>query len=51
MHRRNGSRVAFDDSIDHCDVYAVGKIHQLAHLNKAKHADISRRLFNWFIET
>ena len=34
-------RVAFDGSIDHCEVCAVGKSHQLAHPKKAKHADIA----------
>ena len=41
MQRRDGNRVAFDGSIDHCDVCAVGKNHQLAHPKKAKHVDIT----------
>ena len=41
MQRRDGNGVAFDGSIDHCDVCAVGKSHQLAHAKKAKHADIT----------
>ena len=40
MQRRDGNGVAFDGSIDHCDVCAVGKRHQLAHPKKAKHAVI-----------
>ena len=35
------TRSAFDCSVDHCDVCAVGKSHQLAHPKKAKHADIT----------
>ena len=38
MQRRDGNGVAFDGSIDHRDVCAVGKSHQLAHPKKAKHA-------------
>ena len=41
MQRRDGNGVTFDDSIDHSDVCAVGKNHQLAHPKKAKHADIT----------
>ena len=41
MQRRDGNGVTFDDSIDHCDVCAVGKSHQLAYPKKAKHADIT----------
>ena len=41
MQRRDGNGVAFDSSIDHCDVCAVGKSHQPAHPKKAKHADIT----------
>ena len=41
MQRCDGSGVAFDGSIDHCNVCAVEKSHQLAHLMKAKHADIT----------
>ena len=41
MQRRDGNGVAFDGSICHCDVCTVGKSHQLAHSNKAKHADIA----------
>ena len=41
MQRRDGNGVAFDGSIDHCDVCAVGKSHQLAHPKKVKHADIT----------
>ena len=41
MQRLDGNGVAFDDSIDHCKVCAVGKRHQLAHPKKAKHADIT----------
>ena len=40
MQRRDGNAVAFDGLIDHCDVCAVGKTHQLAHPKKAKHTDI-----------
>ena len=38
MKRRDGDGVAFDGSIDHCD---VGKSHQLAHPKKAKNAEIT----------
>ena len=41
MQRRDGNGVAFNGSIDHCDVCAVGKSHQLAHPKKAKHANIA----------
>ena len=41
MQRRGGNGVAFDGSIDHCGVCAVGKSHQLAHPKKAKHANIT----------
>ena len=41
IQRRDGKGVAFDGTIDHCDVCAVGKSHQLAHPKKAKHADIT----------
>ena len=41
MQRRDVNGVAFDDSIDHTDVYALGKNPQLAHLKKVKHADIT----------
>ena len=41
MQKRDGNEVAFDYSIDHCDVFAVGKRHQLAHPKRAKHADIT----------
>ena len=41
MQRRDGNGVAFDGSIDHCDVCAMGKRHQLAHPTKGKHADIT----------
>ena len=40
MQWRDGNGVAFDGSIHHCDVCAVGKKQQLAHPKKAKHADI-----------
>ena len=40
MQRRGGNGVTFDGSINHCDVCAVGKSHQLAHPKKAKHAEI-----------
>ena len=40
MQRRDGRGVAFDCSIDHCDVCAVGNCQQLAHPKKAKNADI-----------
>ena len=39
--RRDGNGVAFDGSIDHYNVCAVGKSHQLAHSKKTKHADIA----------
>ena len=39
LQRRDGDGVAFDSSIDHCDVCAVGNSHQLAPPKKAKHAD------------
>ena len=35
VQRHEGNGVAFDGSIDHCDVCAVGKSHQLAHPKKA----------------
>ena len=41
MQRRDGNGVTFDGSIDHYDVCAVGKRHQLAHIQKAKDADIT----------
>ena len=41
MQRRDGNGVAFDGSIDHCDVCAVGKSPQLAHPKKAKDADMT----------
>ena len=41
MQRRHGNGVAFDGSIDHCDVCAVRKSHWLDHLKKAKHANIT----------
>ena len=41
MQRRDGNGVAFDGSIDHCNVCAMEKRHQLAHPKKAKHADIT----------
>ena len=41
MQRRDGNEVAFDGSIDHFDVCAEGKGHQLAHPRKAKHVDIT----------
>ena len=41
MQRRDGNGVAFDGSIDHCDVCAVGKRRQLAHPKKAKDTDIT----------
>ena len=41
MQRRDSNGVAFDGSIDHCDVCAVGKSRQLAHPKKAKYADIT----------
>ena len=41
VQRRDGNGVAFDGSIDHGDVCAVGKNHQLAHPKKAKRADIT----------
>ena len=41
MQRRDGNGVAFDGSIDHCDVCAMGKSDHLAHPKKAKHADIT----------
>ena len=40
MQRRDSNGVAFDGPIDHCDVCAVGKSHQLTHPKKVKHADI-----------
>ena len=40
MQRCDGNGVAFEGLINHCDVCAVGKSHQLAHPKKAKHADI-----------
>ena len=50
MQRHDGNDVAFDGSIDHCNVCVVGKSHQLAHSKKDKHAT-SRCSFNWFMET
>ena len=41
MQRRDSNGVAFDDSIDHCDVCAVGKRLQLPYPKKTKHADIT----------
>ena len=41
MQRLDGNAVAFNGSIDHCHVCAVGKRHQLAHPKKVKHADIT----------
>ena len=41
VQRRDGNGVAFDGSIDHYDVCAVGKKHQPAHPQKAKRADIT----------
>ena len=41
MQRHDSNGVAFDGSINHCDVCAVGKSHQLTHPKKAKHADIT----------
>ena len=41
MQRRDGNGVAFDGSIEHCDVCAVGNSHQLAHPKKAEHAGIA----------
>ena len=41
MQRRDSNGVAFDGSIYHCDVWAVGRTYQLAHPKKAKHADIT----------
>ena len=41
IQRRDDNGVAFDGSLDHCDVCAVGKSHQLTHPKKAKHADIT----------
>ena len=41
MQRRDGNWAAFDGSIDTCYVCAMKKSHQLAHLKKAKHADIT----------
>ena len=43
MQRRDGNGVAFDGSINHCDVCAVRESHRLAHPKKAKHADITTR--------
>ena len=39
--RGGGNGVAFNGSIDHCDVFAVGKSLLLARPKKAKHADIT----------
>ena len=39
MQRRDGNGVAFYGSIDHRDVFVVGKSLQLAHPKKAKNAD------------
>ena len=41
MQWRDGNGVAFDGSIDHYDVCAVEKSHQLGDPQKAKHADIT----------
>ena len=41
MQRRDGNGATFDGSIDHSDVCAVEKNHQLAHPKKTKHADIT----------
>ena len=41
MQKRDVNGVIFDGSTDHCDVWTVGKHHQLAHSRKAKHADIT----------
>ena len=41
VQRRDGNGVAFDGSIDYCDVCAVENRHQLAHPKQAKHADIT----------
>ena len=42
MQRHDDNGVAFDGSIDNCDVFAVVKSRQLAaHAKKAKHADIT----------
>ena len=52
MQRCDGNGVAFDGSIDHCDVCAMGKTHQLAHPKKARlNTPTSWRPFNWFMET
>ena len=48
--RRDANGVAFDGSIDHCDVCTVGKNHQLAHPQKPN-TPTSRRPLNWFMET
>ena len=40
MQRRDDNGIAFNVSIDHCNVCAVGKRHQLAHPKKVKDADI-----------
>ena len=37
----DGNGVAFDGSIDHCDVYAGGQRHQLAHPKNVKHANVT----------
>ena len=41
MQRCDGNGVTFYGSIDHCDVCAVRKRHQLPHPKKARHADIT----------
>ena len=41
MQGRDDNGVAFDGSIDHCNVCGVGKSRQLAHPKKAKHTDIT----------
>ena len=41
VQRRDGNRVVFDGSIDHFDVCAVRKSHQLAHPKKVTHAGIT----------
>ena len=41
MQRRDCNGIAFDGSIDHCNVCAVGNSHQLTHPTMANHADIT----------
>ena len=41
MQKRDGNGVAFDGSIEHCDVFAVGNSHQRTHPKKAEHAGMT----------